>query len=278
MCEEKKKKKKKMSAQRKHTDLPFITASEWARDFGGKKTHNSSSSSAVPPPSVPFDCCALSMAPFNSETVVCTRAGGVVHDLLNILPFIRKHGVDPATGNPLTRDDLITLRWHRNAETGKYQCPMMIKEFGVNSKIVAVATTGNVFSWEAVEQLNIKAGYWKDLLTGTEFTKDDLIILQDPEDPKSWRRRVTEFFSSSSSFKHKGKNDDGDDGSSHGVGGGDDERINMTATTEKTLKELAERDKSRRTSTTTKTTKTTKEIEKRRGERKEGEGEETHKD
>ncbi|XP_065558560.1 RING-type E3 ubiquitin-protein ligase PPIL2-like isoform X1 [Artemia franciscana] len=40
--------------------------------------------------------------------------------------------------------------------------------------------TGNVFSYEAIEELNIKSRTWKDLLTDDSFVRSDIITLQDP--------------------------------------------------------------------------------------------------
>lgn len=37
-----------------------------------------------------------------------------------------------------------------------------------------------MFTYEAVEQLNIKGKNWKDLLDDTPFTKNDIIVLQEP--------------------------------------------------------------------------------------------------
>lgn len=52
-----------------------------------------------------------------------------------------------------------------NSMTLQYQCPVMEKVFTEHTHIVAVKPTGNVYCWEAVEELNIKAKDWKDLLT-----------------------------------------------------------------------------------------------------------------
>ena len=92
-------------------------------------------------------------------------------------------------------------------------CPITFKEFTRHSHIVAVATSGNVYapppqlhnhfpvsnhldslaphltphtshsySFDAVEELNIKARNFTDLLTGQPFTRADIITLQDPSD------------------------------------------------------------------------------------------------
>lgn len=47
--------------------------------------------------------------------------------------------------------------------------------------MVAIARTGNVFSYDAVLELNIKARNYTDLLTGEEFKKSEIITLQDPQ-------------------------------------------------------------------------------------------------
>lgn len=74
---------------------------------------------------------------------------------------------------------LIQLNFHRNNEN-EFHCPVLFKAFTKTSHIVAVATTGNVFSMEAVEQLNIKVKNWKDLISDEPFERKDIITLQDP--------------------------------------------------------------------------------------------------
>jgi peptidyl-prolyl cis-trans isomerase-like protein 2 len=46
------------------------------------------------------------------------------------------------------------------------------------SHIVAIKTTGNVYSYDAIEELNIKPKNWRDLLTGEPFKKEDIIHIQ----------------------------------------------------------------------------------------------------
>ena len=74
---------------------------------------------------------------------------------------------------------LLKLKFHKNAE-GQYHCPVLFKQFTDKSHIVAIRTTGNVFSYEAVEQLNLKPKNWKELLTDEVFTRQDIVTLQDP--------------------------------------------------------------------------------------------------
>jgi peptidyl-prolyl cis-trans isomerase-like 2 len=59
------------------------------------------------------------------------------------------------------------------------------------SHIVAIKTSGNVFSHEAVSQFNIKMKCWTDLLTDDHFTKADIIQIQRPNTPAG---RSTEDF------------------------------------------------------------------------------------
>lgn len=80
---------------------------------------------------------------------------------------------------------MIQLKFANNTnddseELSRYQCPALFKPFTKNSHIVAIKSTGNVFSYEAVEQLNIKSKNWKDLISDLPFTRKDIITIQDP--------------------------------------------------------------------------------------------------
>jgi peptidyl-prolyl cis-trans isomerase-like protein 2 len=61
---------------------------------------------------------------------------------------------------------------------GEYHCPVLNKVFTEFTHIVAVKTTGNVFCYEAIKELNIKTKNWKELLTEEPFTRADLITIQ----------------------------------------------------------------------------------------------------
>uniref|UniRef100_A0A8C6M2E2 RING-type E3 ubiquitin-protein ligase PPIL2 n=1 Tax=Nothobranchius furzeri TaxID=105023 RepID=A0A8C6M2E2_NOTFU len=127
---------------------------------------------------LPFDHCSLSLQPF--EYPVCTE-DGVVFELLSIVPWIKKYGTNPISGE--VRKYFIC---------GKYHCPVLYNVFTNNSHIVANKVTGNVFSYEAVEQLNIKTKSFKDLLTDEPFTRKDIITLQDPTNLDKFN--VSNFF------------------------------------------------------------------------------------
>ena len=175
-----------MGKDRKKTNRAFITQKEWSLYYGGlKKKYGEGEGGRVV---VPFDCCALTLAPFT--TPVCTREG-IVYELSAVEGFVRRYGVDPATGQRLGRDGLTALHFHKNA-AGRYHCPVLYKEFTAYTKIAAVRPTGNVYSYEAIAELNLRAGSLRDLLDGTPFTRDDVIVLQDPEHPE--RRDVGAFY------------------------------------------------------------------------------------
>ena len=55
---------------------------------------------------------------------------------------------------------------------------MLHKVFTEFTHIVAIKKTGNVFSYEAIRELNIKPKNWKELLTDEPFTKEDIITIQ----------------------------------------------------------------------------------------------------
>ncbi|NP_001079584.1 peptidylprolyl isomerase-like 2 [Xenopus laevis] len=161
-----------MGKRQHQKDKMYITCTEYTHFYGGKRPD-------IPKANfrrLPFDHCSLSLQPF--EYPVCTP-DGIVFDLLSIVPWIKKYGTNPITGEKLEAKSLIKLNFAKNQD-GKYHCPVLFSVFTKNSHIVAVSKTGNVFSNEAVEQLNIKPKSYKDLLTDEPFTRQDIITLQDP--------------------------------------------------------------------------------------------------
>ena len=126
---------------------------------------------------LPFNFCAVSLQPFSHP--VCT-ADGTTFELTHILPWLKKHGTNPVDGTPLKSSQLIKLHFARN-DDGEYVDPVTFKPFTDNSHIVALRNTGNVFLWDTLERLNIKAKNWQDLVSDVEFSRQDLITLQDPQ-------------------------------------------------------------------------------------------------
>lgn len=136
---------------------------------------------------LPFNFCALSLQPFQHP--VCT-ADGTIFDLTNILPWLKKHGTNPADGTPLKSADLIKLNFTKN-EDDEYVDPVTYKVFTDNTHIVALKNTGNVFAYDTIERLNIKAKNWKDLVTDEDFSRKDIATLQDPQNIES--RNISSF-------------------------------------------------------------------------------------
>ena len=154
-------------------DRGYITATEWKVDGGGYKDH----SEGLPFRRLPFNCCAVSFLPF--EDPVCAPDGTVM-DIMHAVPYVRTHGRHPVSGEPLGLKDLTTLTFHKNGE-GRYECPVLNKEFTNSTHIVAVKTTGNVYCFEAIDELCVKPKNWRDLLTDEKFTRKDLVTIQDPQ-------------------------------------------------------------------------------------------------
>lgn len=103
------------------------------------------------------------------------------------------------TGKPLKEKDLIKLNFARNGDAdeqdgmGEMVDPVTFKVFTDNTHIVAVrhGNEANVFAWETVERLNIKAKMWRDLVDDREFGRADIITLQDPQNIES--RNLSQF-------------------------------------------------------------------------------------
>jgi len=92
---------------------------------------------------------------------------------------VTKYSRDPVTGSPLASKDLIKLNFFKNAQDNYYD-PVTYKVFNEHTHIVAIKTSGNVFSRESIDRLNIKPGHWRDLVTDEKFSRADIITLQDP--------------------------------------------------------------------------------------------------
>lgn len=60
------------------------------------------------------------------------------------------------------------------------QTALHMQVFTESTHIVAIKTSGNVYAYEAVQELNIKPKLMKDLLTDQPFTRKDIIHIQDP--------------------------------------------------------------------------------------------------
>ena len=102
-------------------------------------------------------------------------------DLSQLCRFLKKYKANPVTGKKMVAADLIKLKVHKNSK-GEIHCPVLFKVFNDNTHIACVRNTGNVFSYDAIEELNLKNKNFKDLLTDEPFTRKDVIVLQDPKE------------------------------------------------------------------------------------------------
>lgn len=161
-----------MGKKQHQKDKLYLTTTEWKNEFGGYKQQRFSSDFKR----LPFDCCSLSFQPF--ENPLCTKEG-VIFDIMNIVPFLKKYGINPVTGEKITAKDLIHLNFHKNSR-GKYHDPVTFHEFTENTQIVAIKPSGNVYTKDTVERLNLKTGHLKDLITDEQFARSDVITIQDP--------------------------------------------------------------------------------------------------
>lgn len=153
----------------------YLTYTEWSQYYGGKKLE-STENEHIKFKRLPFDCCSITMCPFETPY---SDLDGNIFELSAIIDFLKAFKVNPVSGKSCDAKSLIKLTFYRNGD-GEYHCPSLFKPFTKNSHIVAIGTTGNVFSYEAVEQLNIKTKNWKDLVDDTPFTRKDIITIQDP--------------------------------------------------------------------------------------------------
>ncbi|KAI4122350.1 MAG: hypothetical protein LQ338_005865 [Usnochroma carphineum] len=168
-----------------------ITHSEWASEDAYSASAGSgvskSNTSNAPFKRLPFNFCAISLQPFHHP--VCSPEG-TIFDITNILPWLKKHGTNPVTGPPLKSADLIKLQFGKN-DDGEMVDPVTFKVFTDNTHLVALKNTGNVFAYDTIERLNIKAKNWRDLISEEEFSRKDIITLQDPQNVES--RNLSSF-------------------------------------------------------------------------------------
>ncbi|GAB1320774.1 cyclophilin peptidyl-prolyl cis-trans isomerase Cyp8 [Madurella fahalii] len=200
----------------KGTDKLYITHSEWSSSdaYGasvganaGSRAQRSGAAAHASFKRLPFNFCAASLQPFKNP--VCT-VDGTIFDVEVISAWLEKHATNPINGEPLAAKDLIRLNFARNADTatgggggggsssssgngvptdgkGDFIDPVTFKVFTDNTHIVAVrhGSYANVFAWETVERMNIKAKMWRDLVDDAEFGRKDIITLQDPQNAAS---------------------------------------------------------------------------------------------
>ncbi|KAI5928741.1 hypothetical protein F4810DRAFT_645153 [Camillea tinctor] len=188
----------------KGTDKLYITHSEWSSsDAFSASTGSRSQAGGASFKRLPFNFCAASLQPFKNP--VCTP-NGTIFDVEVISKWLENHKTNPVNGEPLAARDLIKLNFARNADIdtkgangvgsdgkGDLIDPVTFKVLTDNTHIVAIrhGTYANVFAFETVERMNIKAKMWRDLVDDVEFGRSDIITLQDPQNAAS--RDLSQF-------------------------------------------------------------------------------------
>mmetsp|Transcript_22623 Transcript_22623/g.59786 ORF Transcript_22623/g.59786 Transcript_22623/m.59786 type:complete len:555 (-) Transcript_22623:23-1687(-) len=160
-----------------------LRPTEWSQDGRGFKAQMRS-----PFAKLPLNCCGLSLQPFDQP--VGTK-DGAIFDVAHIVPYIKRYGVNPVTGGKLEVSELVPMHFHTNSD-GKIQCPVTFKVLGGHSHVCANMATGQVYSYDAVNELNRKTKNWTDLITGAKFKWSDIVILQDPDECEI--REVAKFY------------------------------------------------------------------------------------
>ncbi|KAL1452138.1 hypothetical protein WDU94_006442 [Cyamophila willieti] len=164
-----------MGKRQHQSDKLYLTYTEWTTLYGGKKAGPEKSDFKR----LPFDHCCVSLQPY--EHPYCDKDGNIF-ELEALVGYLKQYKHNPVTGKPLDiKTGLIKLNFHKNSK-GEYHCPVLYKVFSKHSHMVAIETTGNVYSFEAVDQLNIKTKNFKDLLTDESFQRKNIITLQDPNE------------------------------------------------------------------------------------------------
>ena len=105
----------------------------------------------------------------------------IIFDLLALVPLVQKTKTNPITKKPFEATDLKKVNFSFD-DNNQIHCPVTLKPFTQNSKIVIIKTTGNVFSFEAFKELNIDQKNYRDLLNDEKFDpKEDVLLVNDPQ-------------------------------------------------------------------------------------------------
>ena len=102
-----------MGKRRHNQDKMWISNIEMTTDWGGKNVDAERVKQRQQLIKLPFSYCNISMTPFRDPYAT---EDGVIFDLLNIVPYLRKHNRNPMTGAPMQQADLIKLNFFKNEQ------------------------------------------------------------------------------------------------------------------------------------------------------------------
>lgn len=172
----------------KNTDKLFVTHSEWSGNdlhsaSGGKINNSTKLALSKQATALPFWTCSISQQPIDPGCGVCDLEGHVF-DIKNVMPFVMRQGLNPVTGKPLARADLIKLK-PTSDESGDngtgglgYVDPVTLKQFQRLTDAVVIRPTGQVYFASTVRDMCLKPGNLVDLVTDEPFKKEDVIKLK----------------------------------------------------------------------------------------------------
>lgn len=154
---------------KRQKEKQYLAATENKRN--AKLRSGTAQAGSVVQRKLPFNCCALTLTPFTNP--VCNQSGVVFENSALMEFLIHNNNKDPVTGKSLQSRAIIQLHMDKDEE-GRWQCPVLTKPFSDHTKIVAILTKSKkeayVYSFEAYNELNVKAKNWLDLTTGNPFS------------------------------------------------------------------------------------------------------------
>ena len=133
---------------------------------------------------LPFNYCSLSLIPLNNCKNICCDKEGNLYNKFYLLEYITKFHKNPISGKKhMSLKDIISLNISLD-KNNNFICPVTFKLLNDSIKIMAIPETGNVFSFEAYQELNNSMSNYRDLLNDKPFNKNNIIILNDPRNRK----------------------------------------------------------------------------------------------
>jgi len=164
-----------MGKKRTQKDRLYLTATEHQQSDRGYKDPTTASSSlpvnvttALQQQATPFDRCALTLREWKKDAVCTTVHGYYCFDLLALVPYLTKERKHPILKTPLTIKDLIKLHFATNNEE-QYVDAVTMQPFTQQSHIVAIRPSGNVYLYDTIHELCIKAKAMYDLIDNKPF-------------------------------------------------------------------------------------------------------------
>ena len=125
-----------------------------------------------------FDNCCLTYLPMSEPLV---DKYGYVYSKEGAEEYAKTHNTHPFINDvPFSMDDLVPLNFATQPNGIKYD-QLTGKDLNPNDKIVAVRTSGNVYTYESLYYFNLKPKVYIDTISQTPFTPEDVVTIHDPK-------------------------------------------------------------------------------------------------